>query len=69
MTQDDLIKKMGKKNGKPALTQSMVSQILTGRKRPRWPMAKKLAMVVPGTTVEMWMEGEPENLRTALKEA
>ena len=69
MTQNDLIKKMGKKHGKPALTQAMVSFILTGERRPSWKLAKRLAMVVPGTTVEMWLEGDPEDLRSALKAA
>lgn len=51
------------------VTPGFLSQVLTGKKRPKWPTAKKLASAVPGTTEKLWLEGTPDEIRTAIKNA
>lgn len=52
------------------LCRSYVSEILSGKKRvTKWDIAKRLTQAVPGTTPELWFEGAPEEIRTAIKNA
>lgn len=55
--------------GLACASQSLISAMVTGRRRPSWRMAKRLIQAVPGTTVELWMEGSPEEIRAAIKNA
>jgi len=44
---------------------SGLSNILAGRRRPSWGIAKKLAAVT-GTEPVLWLEGSPDEIRAAL---
>jgi transcriptional regulator with XRE-family HTH domain len=44
---------------------SFVSQILSGKRRPSWPMAKAIANAT-NTTPELWLDGEPGSIREAI---
>ena len=46
-------------------TPQCVSQILAGKRRPSWSMAKALASAT-NTTPELWLDGTPEQMRAAL---
>ena len=56
-------KKIGEEVG---IAQSTLSNILTGRKRPSWNVAKRLAGVT-GSTPDIWMEGDTEILRQIIR--
>ena len=59
MNQNEIAKKVG-------ITSSMLSQILSGKKRPKWKTAKCLAEVT-GTKPELWLEGKPEEIKIVLE--
>jgi plasmid maintenance system antidote protein VapI len=42
---------------------STLSEIINRNSRPSWDVAKKLTSIVPGSTIELWMEGPSETLR------
>jgi transcriptional regulator with XRE-family HTH domain len=50
------------------ISQPTISNILTGRRRPSWRVAKRLAEVTC-TSPELWLEGSPEQIRKALSES
>ena len=50
---------------KAEITGSMLSQILSGYKRPKWETAKRLAKVT-GTKPELWLDGTPEEIKIVL---
>jgi len=52
---------------KSKVSAPFVSQILSGKRSPRWPKAKKLAEAT-GTTPDLWMEGPHEKIRKVLEE-
>jgi transcriptional regulator with XRE-family HTH domain len=47
------------------ISTAFISQILSGKRRPSWPMAKKLSKAT-NTEPELWLEGSPEKIREAL---
>jgi transcriptional regulator with XRE-family HTH domain len=47
---------------KAGIAQPSLSNILMGRRRPSWNIAKRLAMVT-GSTPDIWMDGNTEILR------
>ena len=47
------------------ISQGFLSNILAGRRRPHYRRAKELARR-SGTTIELWMEGTPEQIRAAV---
>lgn len=51
------------------LSESYTSELINRKKRPSWQTAKRLIQAVPGTTIEIWMEGTPEEIREAIKNA
>ena len=51
--------------GKVGITPGAVTNIINGRRRPSWRVAKRLAEIT-GTSPVLWMEGPPEKLRDAL---
>jgi DNA-binding XRE family transcriptional regulator len=51
------------------ISQPMISAICNGKARPSWKLAKRLIQAVPGTTIELWMEGTPEHIREAISNA
>jgi len=51
--------------GKSHISEAYMSQILAGNRRPRWPVAKRIAQAA-NTPVELWMEGSPDEMREAL---
>lgn len=53
---------------KANISESFLSEILNGIKRPRWPKAKILAQIT-GTKTDLWMEGTPEQLQKAINES
>ena len=61
MTQDEAAKRAG-------ITQGFVSLILTGQRRPDWNLAKTLAEMTK-TDVAVWMEGDEQTKRDALRAA
>jgi len=50
------------------ISHSHVSNILCGRKRPRYKVAKYLA-IATGTETAVWMEGMPCDIRYAIEQA
>ncbi|MDX9788865.1 MAG: helix-turn-helix domain-containing protein [Desulfobacterales bacterium] len=48
---------------------STLSNVINGRRRPSWKLAKRLCQAVPGTTPELWLEGAPEQIRAAIESA
>lgn len=50
-------------------SQPYINQVVTTKKRPSWKMAKKLSSAVPGTTPILWLEGTPDQIRDAIKNA
>ena len=48
------------------VTPQFIWLILDGRRRPRWPIAKKLAEVITDTTPELWLEGSPAEMKKAI---
>ena len=53
---------------KANISTPFLSQIIGGSRRPSWTMAKKLAEAT-GTDPVLWMEGNPDQLREAIKKA
>ncbi|MBU4185998.1 MAG: helix-turn-helix domain-containing protein [Proteobacteria bacterium] len=51
---------------KANITQGALSNILSGRRRPSWTVAKRLAQVTY-TTPYLWLEGMPDEIKSALK--
>jgi transcriptional regulator with XRE-family HTH domain len=49
------------------ISQGFLSNILAGRRRPHYQKAKDLARR-SGTTVELWLDGSPDEIRNALAE-
>jgi len=49
------------------ISDSMLSQILCGKKRPSWPTAKKLARAT-NTTPDLWLDKSPSEIKKTLKE-
>ena len=47
-------------------TQPAISNILTGKRRPSWDLAKRLAEAT-NTDPVLWMDATPEEIRAALK--
>jgi transcriptional regulator with XRE-family HTH domain len=47
------------------ISQGFLSNILAGRRRPHYQTAKELARR-SGTSIELWMDGSPEDIRNAL---
>jgi len=47
------------------ISSAMVSMILSGKKRPSWTTAKKLASVT-GTTPVIWLDGTTDEIRQAI---
>lgn len=54
---------------KAEVSDSFVSRLLKGKKRPSWPTAKRLVKAVPGTTVDLWMDGTPDEIKAAIDAA
>lgn len=50
---------------KAGITQQMVSTILSGKARPSWKTAKKLAAVT-STSPELWLDGKPDDIRATI---
>lgn len=50
---------------KVKVSQSMISFILAGKRRPSWKKAKKIAEAT-GTNPVLWLEGSPEEMKAAL---
>jgi len=50
---------------KANLADATVSLILSGKRRPSWSTAKRLAEVT-GTSPVLWMEGSPDQIRQAI---
>lgn len=48
------------------IAQSTLSNILNGRRRPSWGIAKRLASVT-GSTPDIWMEGQTDVLRQIIE--
>jgi transcriptional regulator with XRE-family HTH domain len=48
------------------VSQSMLSQILSGKRRSGWKTAKRLASVT-GSTPEQWLEAPPDILRRIIQ--
>ncbi len=55
--------KLANKIGK---SESFISLILNGERRPSWSTAKILAKIT-NTKPELWLEGKPETIRTVLE--
>lgn len=60
-----IVTKLAKAAG---ITHGYLSNILAGRKRPMYPVAKKLA-AASGTDPVVWLEGTPEEIRLAIETA
>lgn len=52
---------------KAEITSQFVNQILSGRRRPSWSVAKRLAAIT-NTKPELWLDGQPEDIKQALDE-
>ena len=61
MTQTQIAKDSGVSPG-------FISLCMSGNKRPSWGTAKKIAAAT-GTDPIVWLEGTPEEIRTAIKKA
>jgi len=48
------------------VTTAFVFQIANGMKRPSWKVTKRLVDAVPGTTIELWLDGTPAEIKAAL---
>jgi transcriptional regulator with XRE-family HTH domain len=48
------------------ISSGFISEILTGKKRPSWSVAKRLAELTRSTPAD-WMEAPPEILRQIIK--
>lgn len=55
-------------SNKTGLALSSIYNIINARRRPSWAVAKRLAEVT-GTSPELWLEGQPDQIRGALNEA
>ena len=53
---------------KAGITQGFVSLILTGKRRPPWDVAKTFAELTK-TDVALWMDGDEQAKRDALRAA
>jgi transcriptional regulator with XRE-family HTH domain len=47
------------------ISDGFLSQLLSGRRRPSWRIAKKLASIT-NTKPELWLDASPETIRTVL---
>jgi len=54
-TQNEIAKRAG-------VAQPTLANIISGRRRPSWKLAKKLAAAT-GTDPELWLDGTPEQIR------
>ena len=48
------------------ISQGFLSNIICGRRRPHYKIAKKLAAITK-TSVELWLEGTENELKSAIK--
>lgn len=60
MTQTELSKIVG-------VHVSTINNILMGRRRPSWDVAKKLAEAIPEVPVNEWMDGVTDRLQSVIK--
>lgn len=49
-------------------SESYISQLLSGHRRPSWPIAKRLAHAT-NTTPYLWLEGSPNEIKEVLEKA
>lgn len=61
MTQQEISKAIG-------CSQGYISQLLKGQRRPSWDVAKDLAAITD-TNIDLWMEGQEQDKRSAIKAA
>jgi transcriptional regulator with XRE-family HTH domain len=47
------------------ISTAFISQILSGKRRPSWSMAKKLSKAT-NTKPELWLEAAPEKIKEVL---
>ena len=57
-TQVEIAKRAG-------VAQPTIANIMSGRRRPSWKLAKKLAEAT-GTSPELWLDGTPDQIRCAV---
>jgi transcriptional regulator with XRE-family HTH domain len=50
------------------VSQGYISQLLKGERRPSWDVAKDLAAITD-TNIDLWMEGQEQDKRSAIKAA
>ncbi len=50
---------------KAKISTAYISMILSGKRRPSWQNAKKLAFITK-TRPELWLDGEPEKIKEIL---
>lgn len=48
------------------MSEATISKVLSGRRRPSWNVAKKIAAVT-STDVDLWMDGATDDRRAALE--
>jgi transcriptional regulator with XRE-family HTH domain len=60
ISQTEIIKRCG-------IHQSTLSNILTGRRRPSWSTAKRLAAATDTDPV-LWLEGSPNEIKKAISQ-
>lgn len=48
------------------VTQQAISAYVKGLARPKYKILKRLLIAVPGSTVELWMEGTPDEIQAAM---
>lgn len=53
---------------KAGISGALLSQILSGKRRPSWRTARGLTAAVPGTTDSLWLEGTIEEMRQAISQ-
>ena len=61
MKQNELAKRLN-------ITAAYVSQIISEKKRPMWPLAKRIAEETDTDPV-LWLEGRTDDMRKALENA
>ena len=57
-TQEKLAEKAG-------ISPSMLSLIISGKRRPSWKVAKRLSKIT-GTKPELWLDGTPKAIKKTL---
>ena len=50
------------------ISRQSITNILAGRRRPSWKVAKRLVAVIPNSSIEQWMEAPTETLRQIIAE-